>query len=55
MVNTGRGLVVLAFLIAYILPVQVDASGNVMVAAAEPLKMSVLSVDAAVVLEVKER
>ena len=54
-VNTGKGLVVLAFFIEYTLPVQVLASGNVIVAAVVPVYISVLSVDVTVVEALKER
>ncbi len=49
MVNTGKGLVVLAFLMEYILPAQPAASGKVRVASEVPVNNNVLSVDAAVV------
>ncbi len=55
MVNTGSGLVALAFFIEYTLPVQVAASGNVTVAAVVPVNNSVLSVDAALVEAVNAR
>ena len=54
-VNTGIGLVTLAFFMAYTLPIQVEASGNVIVEAELPVKISVLSVAVAVVEELNER
>ena len=54
-VSTGKGLVKLAFLIEYTLPAQPVASGNVSVAAEVPVNNNVLSVDAAVVDDVKDR
>jgi len=46
---------VLIFFIEYVRPVQVVASGKVMVAAETPVNAIALSVDVAVVLEVTER